>query len=100
MVYKDKVYRSVSVEREERIEVPTELVKLVKGNDPEWGRNGHHWLGCERGKGKVIDRLQSYITDYNQEYRYRPDIHRYPIQLDEKGMNETRHWDASMLTGA
>ena len=69
MLYKETVTRLEPIEREESIEVPPELVKLVKGNDEKYGRNGYFYLGCNRGRhnGAVIDRLREYIRNH-QEY--------------------------------
>lgn len=97
MIYKAQMNRLVAVQREESIEAPEALIKLVKSNDKQWGRNGHHWMGCERGKGKTIDRLQSYLLRYRQSIFYRNGSDHFPIQLDDKGMNETRHWDEFLL---
>ena len=83
MNYTEEVTRLVPTTREESIEVPDGLVKLVNGNDNEWGRNGYHWLGCERKKqgGHTIERLRHYIQNhqiYHVEYGHPCDC---PIKL-------------------
>ena len=70
MLYRQMVKRFVEVEKEESIEVPAELVKLVNGNDPRYGRNGHFWLGCNRGKSRTIDRLYQYVQNHQDEITF------------------------------
>ena len=63
MLYAERVKRLVTVERDESLEVPDGLVKLVNGRDKEFGRNGYHYMGCERHQqgGTTIDRLNAYV---------------------------------------
>ena len=67
MLYTETVLRLIQVRKEESIEVPEALVKLVKGNNKEFGRNGLLYMGCERQRqgGLVIDRLRHYIEHHN-----------------------------------
>ncbi len=83
MIHTEQVTRLTPVTKEESIEVPEGLVKLVNSNDEEWGRNGYKWMGCERKRqgGHTIDRLRHYIQNhqtYHIEHRHPCDC---PIKL-------------------
>ena len=67
MIYTETTIRSNRIERKEEIDVPKELVKLVNSADPVYGRNGYHYLGCNRKRqgGYTIDRLREYIDHHN-----------------------------------
>jgi len=69
MNYTEQVTRLQPVTKGESIEVPEALVKLVNGNDEKFGRNGYHYMGCERKQqgGHTIDRLRAYTT-HHQSY--------------------------------
>jgi hypothetical protein len=63
--YTEEVTRFRPVTSTESIEVPDGLVKLVNGRDKKFGRNGYHYMGCERVPGgHTIDRLQAYISHH------------------------------------
>ncbi len=40
--------------------IPEHIRKLLDGNDSQWGRNGHEWMGSYRGKagGTTLDRAR------------------------------------------
>ena len=67
MKYTEEVKRWQQVIITESIEVPEDLIKLVNGNDREFGRNGYNYMGCNRSKqgGATIDRLQEYINQHS-----------------------------------
>ena len=69
MIYTETVTRLRPITEQESIEVPEELVKLVRSRDPKYGRNGSHYRGRnrERQGGKTIDRLWEY-TEYHKDY--------------------------------
>jgi len=85
MIYKETVTRlvEVAVEKEETIECPPELIKLVNSKDEKFGRNGYLYLGCERKRqgGYTIDRIRSYINhhkEYHEKYGHPCDC---PIKI-------------------
>lgn len=67
MQYTETVTRFLPVEKTESVEAPEALVKLVNGNDKEFGRNGYLYMGCQRDRqgGRTIDRLYEYISHHN-----------------------------------
>ena len=72
MIYTEQVTRLVPTVKEESVEVPEGLVKLVNGNDEKWGRNGYNWLGCERKRqgGQTIDRLRHYLENHKTYHEF------------------------------
>ena len=61
-------------------EIPKELLKLVKSNNRQWGKNGYEYLGRNRDRqgGTEIDRIREIarwgkLTDGS-----------CPVQIDEK----------------
>ena len=83
MKHTEEVTRLQPVTKTETIEVPEALVKLVNGNDKEWGCNGYKWMGCHRrGQGGyTIDRLREYISNhriYHEHYGHPCDC---PVKL-------------------
>lgn len=70
MLYTETVTRYLPVTREETIEVPEELVRLVNSNDSRYGKNGTLYLGCDQAKqgGRTIDRLRWYLSQHTIYY--------------------------------
>ena len=66
MLYQETVTRLKPVEVVEEIEVPEALVKLVNSSDKEYGRNGYHYMGCQRKNqgGATFDRLREYVRQH------------------------------------
>ena len=69
MLYQETVTRLKPVEVVEEIEVPEALVKLVNSSDEKYGRNGYHYMGCQRKcqSGTTFDRLHEYVR-HHQTY--------------------------------
>lgn len=67
MIYTEEVTRLKSVTEKEFVEAPEALIKLVNSNDKEFGRNGYHYMGCQRKQqgGLAIDRVYEYISHHN-----------------------------------
>ena len=63
MTYTETVTEMVPTAVTKTIEVPDGLVRLVNGHDKEFGRNGYHYMGCERANmgGTTYDRICAYI---------------------------------------
>jgi len=85
--YTETVTRFLPSAREESIEVPEELVKLVNSNDPQFGRNGILYMGCQRKRqgGHTIDRLYEYANHhriYHEQYGHPCNC---PVSLKEEG---------------
>ena len=82
MQYTETVQRLVPITREESVNVPEGLIKLVKGNDKKWGKNGYAFMGYDRDRqgGNVIDRLREYISHHNTYHV----IHSHPCDCPVK----------------
>lgn len=74
-IYTETVERFVTIEREESVDVPDGLVKLVNGRDKKFGANGYRYMGCQRRHqgGTTIGRLSAYLhfhQMYHVEYKH------------------------------
>jgi len=67
MIYTEEVTRLRPITEKEFVEAPEALIKLVNSNDEKFGRNGYHYLGCQRKRqgGLAIDRVYEYISHHN-----------------------------------